>query len=233
MPIGDVSILELVIRQLVASGVHDITLSVGYLSHLIRAVLGADDERLEQITYVQEVEPLGTAGPLRLIPRPDETFIVMNGDVLTTIDFRDLLRHHRRCGSAVTIASHQRTIKIDYGVLHLEDSSNGPVIRAFQEKPEIASSVSMGIYVMEPHVVDMIPQGQAFDFPDLVHRLLDDGQQVGAYPFEGMWFDIGRAEDYEQAVTAWLNHEAGAAGAQETTIALEPPEEAQVVAVLR
>ena len=203
MPIGDVPILELVVEQLESCDIRDITLSVGYLSHLIRAVLDANG-RESQISYVQEDEPLGTAGPLRLIPRPESSFLVMNGDVLTTLDFRRLLEQHRRTGSAMTIATHQRTIKIDYGVLHFEESSIGPLIRAFHEKPEISSSVSMGIYVLEPHVLDLIPEGAAFDMPDLVHALLEGGYQVGAFPFEGMWFDIGRAEDHELAVTAWL-----------------------------
>ena len=212
MPIGDVPILELVIEQLESCDIRDITLSVGYLSHLIRAVLDANG-RQSQISYVQEDEPLGTAGPLRLIPRPESSFLVMNGDVLTTLDFRRLLDQHRRTGSAMTIATHQRTIKIDYGVLHFEESSIGPLIRAFHEKPEISSSVSMGIYVLEPHVLDLIPDGAPFDVPDLVYALLEGGYQVGAFPFEGMWFDIGRAEDHELAVTAWLAQAAAAEAA--------------------
>jgi len=203
MPIGDVPILELVILQLESCGIRDITLSVGYLSHLIRAVLGANGHE-HLITYVQEDEPLGTAGPLRLIPRPESSFLVMNGDVLTTLDFRALLAAHRRAGNAMTVATHRRTIKIDYGVLDLEETGAGPVIRQFHEKPEIASSVSMGIYILEPHVLDLIPDGVPYDVPDLVHQLLESDLPVGAFPFEGMWFDIGRAEDHELAVTAWL-----------------------------
>ena len=203
MPIGDRSILEIVIEQLSDSGIVDVTLCVGYLSHLIRAVFDTRADPSVAIRYVQEEDALGTAGPLRLVDNLDETFIAMNGDVLTTLDFAALVRYHKQQGNAVTIATRDRRIKIDYGVLRLESQRLDARIAEFEEKPEVTSTVSMGIYVIEPWVLDLIPKGRRFDFPDLIQRLLRHEHPVGAYRYDGMWFDIGRHEDYEEAVDAW------------------------------
>ncbi|HLB18960.1 MAG TPA: flavin reductase [Gaiellaceae bacterium] len=200
MPVGDRAILELVVEQLERCGIRDVTLCVGYLAHLIRAVFDNRENGRVSIRYVHEQDALGTAGPLRMVEGLDDTFIVMNGDILTTLDHADLLRHHREHGNAVTIATRDRTIKIDYGVLRL----GGQQIAGYVEKPEIVSTVSMGIYVLEPWVLDYIPEGGPFDFPDLIHALLDDDRQLGAYQYDGLWFDIGRKEDYEQAVATWI-----------------------------
>ena len=200
MPVGDRAILELVVDQLAACGVKKVSFCVGYLAHLIRAVFDQRTNTDTEIVYVHEAEALGTAAPLRLVEGLDETFITMNGDVLTDLDYGDLVRYHRASGNVLTIATHQRSIKMDYGMLHLDVRER---VREFEEKPEIFSQVSMGIYVMEPSVLDHIPVGEFFDFPDLVRALLRAEEPVGAYRFKGMWFDIGRAEDYEQAVNAW------------------------------
>jgi NDP-mannose synthase len=208
MPVGERSILETVVEQLAGAGVRKVTLCVGYLSHLIRTVFDnrASDE--VEISYVQEQDALGTAAPLRLVDGLDDTFIVMNGDVLTTLDFADLVRHHEESGNLITIATHDRRIKIDYGVLHLDD---GGRVREYEEKPEIVSPVSMGIYVMDPAALEHIPAEGYFDFPSLVEVLLEAGEPVGAYRYAGMWFDIGRHSDYEQAVAAWSAEHAPAA----------------------
>jgi NDP-sugar pyrophosphorylase family protein len=200
MPVGERAILELVVEQLERCGIRDVTLCVGYLSHLIRAVFDNRENGPVSIRYVQEQHALGTAGPLRLVEDLDDTFIVMNGDILTRLDYRDLLRHHREHDNALTIATRDRKIKIDYGVLRL----GGQQVEAYVEKPEIVSTVSMGIYVLEPRVLDYIPQDGPFDFPDLIHALPEDCR-VGAYQYEGLWFDIGRKEDYEEAVATWID----------------------------
>jgi NDP-sugar pyrophosphorylase family protein len=203
MPIGDRSIIEILLERLSHAGFRDITLSVGYLSHLIQAVLsnGAHDAA---IAYVREPNPLGTAGPLRLIDALDETFLVMNGDVLTNLDYHDIVEEHRSAGNVLTIAVHERTMRMDYGVLHLARSRETTHrVTAYEEKPEIPLIVSMGIYVLEPHVLEFIPPDQPFDFPDLVHALLAADEPVGAFPFDGFWLDIGRHEDYEEAVQVW------------------------------
>jgi NDP-mannose synthase len=210
MPVGDRSILELVVDQLEQAGISDITFCVGYLSHLIRAVFDHRDNEGVEIDYVHEHEAMGTAGPLRLVGDLDETFLAMNGDVLTNLDYAELVRYHQQHGNALTIATHDRRIKIDYGVLHLQQLGvNGHQqhrITEFQEKPEIVSTVSMGVYVMEPSVIDFVPEGQAFDLPDLVQALLRANQPVGAFKYDGLWFDIGRKEDYERAVAEWFGH---------------------------
>jgi NDP-mannose synthase len=200
MPVGERSILEIVVDQLEQAGVVDIRFSVGYLSHLIRAVFDSRPASSADITYVGEKDALGTAAPLKLMKDLDSTFLVMNGDVLTTLDFGEVVRHHREQGNALTIATHARSIKIDYGILHVDVSHR---VRAFEEKPEIVSAVSMGIYVMEPEVLGQIPEGRHFDFPDLVAAMLDAELPIGAFRYDGLWFDIGRHEDYERAVLAW------------------------------
>jgi len=209
MPVGERSILEIVVEQLEDAGITDINFCVGYLSHLIQAVFDNRQNGHVDISYVREDDALGTAAPLRLVEGLDETFLVMNGDVLTTLDYRDLVRYHREQGNTVTIATRTRPIKIDYGILHLDVRQR---VRDFEEKPEITSSVSMGIYVMEPEVLEHIPEDRHFDFPDLVYALLEAGLPVGAYRYEGLWFDIGRQEDYERASEAWANDSANGNG---------------------
>jgi NDP-sugar pyrophosphorylase family protein len=204
MPIGDQSILEVVVGQLEDAGIVNVNFCVGYLAHLIQAVFDSRENGHVDITYVREQEALGTAGPLRLVEGLDSTFIVMNGDVLTTIDYEELVRFHREQGNAVTIATRERSIKIDYGLLHLDEDSR---VREYEEKPTISSRVSMGIYVMEPEVIELVPEGEYFDFPDLVQVLLDAGEPVGAYDHTGLWFDIGRQEDYERAINVWPSRE--------------------------
>ena len=204
MPIGNRAILEILLDQLADHGFRQVTMCVGYLSHLIRAVL---DQRLDErteISYLHETEPLGTAGPLRCVEGLDATFLVMNGDVLTTLDYRAMLRSHRAAGAALTIATHTRTISSDYGILHL-DGAKGAVRRvvSYQEKPEIVSSVSMGVYLLEPRALAYIPPEGYFDFPDLVNALLAAGEPVAAFPHDGLWLDIGRPEDHARAVELW------------------------------
>ena len=151
---------------------------------------------------MREEEPLGTAAPLRLVEGLDRTFLVMNGDILTQLDYRELVQHHEQAGNVLTIAGHERRSKLDYGVLHIEESET-PLRRvtAFEEKPELKLMVSMGIYVMDPRALDFIPSGRYFDFPDLVKALLEAGEPVGALPYDGFWLDLGRHEDYEAAMS--------------------------------
>jgi NDP-mannose synthase len=203
MPIGDASVLEVVVGQLADAGVERITLCVGYLSHLIRAILEDGSNFGVGVDYVHEPEPLGTAGPLRLVNGLDATFLVMNGDILTTLDYRDLFRHHRATGNVLTIAAHKRTVRVDYGVIGTAEGSDR--VARYDEKPEMPALVSMGIYICEPSLLSHVPMGRRFDFPQLVDALLDADEQVGVYRYDGMWFDIGRQEDYEEAAEAWLS----------------------------
>jgi NDP-mannose synthase len=204
LPLGDRAILELVMHQLARQGFVDITLSVGHLAHLIEAVLGNGAGRRVDITYIREDVPLGTAGSLRLVEGLEDTFLVLNGDLVTTLDYRDIVRDHQASGNVLTIATRQRQVKIDYGVIAVEAGAGGlHRVVHYEEKPVLDSMVSMGIYVMEPRVLDLIPASGYFDFPDLVHKLLDADAPIGAFVYDGLWLDIGRHEDYERAVALW------------------------------
>lgn len=204
MPIGDRSILELVLGQFATCGITDVTLCVGHLSHLIEAVLDNRPEDGVEIKFVRENEPLGTAAPLRLVEGLDQTFVAMNGDVLTTLPYDGFIRHHRRNRNIVTIATRERTMQIDYGVLYLGGNGRRNQVASYDEKPQITATVSMGIYAVEPEALAYIPRRGRFDFPDLVKALLRAGERVGAYRHDGLWFDIGRRDDYEEAVSAWV-----------------------------
>jgi NDP-sugar pyrophosphorylase family protein len=201
LPVGDKAILDVVVHQLRDFGFREITLAVGHLAHLVRAVMG-DGSRLDvSIDYHEEIEPLGTVGPLATIPGLDESFLVMNGDVLTALDYGELLEAHRESGNALTIASHQRVVKTDYGVLHLNQNGNRTAqVEGFEEKPEIPYVVSMGVYAMEPSALEYLNDGEYLDIPELVLRLLDAGKPVGSYLYDGYWLDIGRHDDYEKAI---------------------------------
>ena len=198
MPIGDdMPILEILLRQLKRFGIDEVTLAVGYSAGLLRAFF-QDGSRLGlNISYSFEDQPLGTAGPLSLLNDLDDTFLVMNGDVLTSLHFPDLIDNHRSTGAAATIASHVKKVKIDLGVLR---TSKDLEVIGYLEKPTYDFMVSMGIYVFEPRVLSHIGHGEHLDFPELVLRLLGAGEKVVSYPFDGYWMDLGRFEDYEQAV---------------------------------
>lgn len=196
MPIGDLPILDIVIQQLRHFGIHDVTMAVGHLAELIMAYFGDGSKHGVRIAYSRETEPLGTAGPLALLDRPDQTFLVMNGDLLTTIDFRRLLTEHRESGAIATIAAYDYRTRIDLGILETGDQNR---VKGYIEKPTYTNRVSMGIYAFEPAVLDFVPRGEHFDLPQLIMRLLDQGQDVRASVFDGFWLDIGRPADYAYA----------------------------------
>jgi NDP-sugar pyrophosphorylase family protein len=197
VPIGDMPILQVVICQLKQCGFTHITLTVGHLATLLQAFFRDGSQFGVKIDYVVEDKPLGTAGPLAFVPGLDETFLVMNGDLLTTLDYGELVRYHRQMGTVATVAMHKRQVKIDLGVIQLD---GGNRIKAYTEKPKYDYNVSMGVYVFEPHILEHIPSGEYFDFPTLVQHLLDHEEPVSGYPFSGYWLDIGRPDDYQQAV---------------------------------
>jgi NDP-sugar pyrophosphorylase family protein len=201
MPIGDRAILDVIVRQLRDQGFTEVTLAVGYLAHLIKAIFGDGSEFGLNIDYHDEQTPLGTAGAFATIDDLEEPFLAMNGDVLTSLDYRALYDTHVAEGNALTIATHRRTVKTEYGVLHLDESDGDTRgVVGYEEKPEFHYVVSMGIYVVGPGVLELIEPNQRLDFPDLVQRLLDDGRQIGSYIYDGYWLDIGRHDDYEKAV---------------------------------
>jgi NDP-mannose synthase len=201
LPIGERAILEVVARQLRDFGFTRVTIAVGYLGHLVQAVMRDGSHYGLTIDYQEEEEPLGTVGPLATIEGLDDSFLVMNGDVLTSLDYGQLLEIHRESGNVLTIASHRRVVRTEYGVLHVDPGSGGtqPIV-GYEEKPELPFLVSMGVYAMAPRALDFIDAGVHLDLPDLVMKLIDAGEPVGSYMFEGYWLDIGRHEDYEKAI---------------------------------
>src|SRR3954471_21664502 len=196
MPIGDMPILEILLRQLQRSGIRRVTLAVGHLAALLESYFG-DGARLGvSLDYSYEDEPVGTAGPLALVADLDRTFLVMNGDLLTTIDFGDLLRAHRSRGADVTVGLFEKRVAIDLGIVDTDASGR---VTDYTEKPTLTYDVSVGIYAMEPSVLAHIEPSERLDLPDLVLRLIAAGAEVHAYRFSGTWFDIGRPDDYAAA----------------------------------
>lgn len=195
MPVGDMPILEVLIRRLGTCGTRRITLAVGHLASLLQAYFGNGAKWGVEIDYSMEEQPLGTAGPLGLVEGLDETFLVMNGDLLTDLDFTRMVGEHTRSGAVATVGTYERDNKIELGVI---DEAGGLVTR-YTEKPTFHFLVSMGVYVFEPSVLDLVTPGVRMDLPDLVQALLSVGGRVASYRHDGYWLDIGRPDDYEQA----------------------------------
>jgi NDP-sugar pyrophosphorylase family protein len=203
LPVGDQAILEVVVSQLRRHGFGDMVFAVGYLAHLIQAVFGDGSSRDVAIRYHFEDHPLGTAGALATIDNLDEPFLLMNGDVLTTLDYDAFYNAHVSSGNILTIATNPRVVPVDFGVLHMDGSGSGGMrrVRRYEEKPNLAYAVSMGIYLMDPAVRDFIEPDDHLDLPSLVRILIEAGEPVGGFVHEGYWLDIGRHEDYERALT--------------------------------
>lgn len=196
MPVGDMPILEIIIRQLKDAGVSDIVLCVGYLSSLLEAYFGHGEKLGVKIAYSHENEPLGTAGPLGLVSGLDETFFVMNGDLLTTIDYRAMLKFHKGHGRSATIGVANKDVKVDLGVLEISDDHR---LTNYIEKPVLNYKVSMGIYVFEPSVLSEIRGKSRLDLPDLILNLKAAGSSPMAFDSNCRWLDIGRVDDYAAA----------------------------------
>lgn len=198
MPIGDKPILEIIIRQLEAQGLRDIIIMVGHLSELIMAFFGDGSKFGVNIKYSKEEQPLGTAGGLDLIrDELDESFLMINGDTLTTLNYSDLIHYHNLNGAITTIALKSRNVKIDFGVVEVDERSNN--IESYTEKPTHDKLVSTGISVMRNDVLEFISPNAYLDFPQLIQTLLTAGETVKGYVFDGYWLDIGRPDDYERA----------------------------------
>jgi len=198
MPVGDMPILEILLHQMKNAGISEVILTVGHLAELLRAYFQGGERYGVRINYSIEEKPLGTAGPLSLVASNlSETFIVANGDVLTTLDIKDLVSAHRQSGAIATIASHTRLVNINLGVLQVDGSDE---LTGYIEKPTYNYLVSMGIYVFEPEVLQYIPYNNYLDFPELVLKLIGNGERVMSHRFDGYWQDLGRPDDYEQAV---------------------------------
>jgi NDP-sugar pyrophosphorylase family protein len=203
MPIGDCPILEVILRQLGHAGFDDVVISTGYLHGLIHAYLEGTGALRVPVRYSHESEPLGTIAPLRLIDGLEETFLVMNGDILTDLDYRALLDYHRDRGALATIATYRRDATIDFGVLERDEENR---IRAFREKPVYHFDVSMGVYAFQREIFDYIPASGPFGFDDLMYALTAADAPVYSFPFDGYWLDIGRPDDYEVSIREFEEH---------------------------
>jgi NDP-mannose synthase len=197
MPIGDCPILEIVIKQLKKNGFKKITLAIGHQHDLFIAFFGNGEKWGIQIDYYVEKEPLGTAAPIRYIENIEDKFLMMNGDILTDIDYKKLFLLHKNKKADLTIATHKRTQNINYGTL---EYNNNQMLTKFSEKPSYDLNVSMGIYILSRQVISYIPEQGRFDFPDLVQKLLLEKKKIYCHPYDGYWMDIGRPDDYEQAI---------------------------------
>jgi NDP-sugar pyrophosphorylase family protein len=197
MPIGDYPILEVVVRQLTGYGFDRITMAVNHQAELIKAFFGDGSKWHVHIDYSLEDEPLGTMGPLKRITDLPDHFLVMNGDVLTDLDFAAFHGGHVAANRLFTISSHLRQQTVDYGVL-----VTGPrgTLEGFQEKPVTPYQVSMGIYMVSREVLRYVPEHKLFGFDHLMRDLLEARQTVHVQPYSGYWLDIGRADDYQQAI---------------------------------
>jgi NDP-sugar pyrophosphorylase family protein len=198
VPVGDRPILQHIIENLVVAGIYDIDLCVNYLGALIQTYFAHATALPEQVhmRWHWEREPLGTAGALTVVPDLDETFIAMNGDVLTSLDYRELADVHQQSGAALTIATQEKTVSIDLGVI----DRDGSWVTGYREKPTLRYDISMGIYVYEPSALRYLPDGPC-QFPDLVLRLLAGGETVAAFRSRDRWYDIGTPDEYERAVS--------------------------------
>ena len=197
MPVGSKPVLELLLKWLRRYGAQDIFITTGYLGELIQAVCKDGAQWDMRISYTEEREPLGTIGPLSLIrdKLSDGTFVVINGDVLTDLNFNAFVAAHKTHQSILTIATATRSTKIDFGVI--EDHAG--LVTQFREKPTLTQSVSMGIYCMEPRILDHVPCGVPFGFDDLLLTLMRRGEPVRTFKHDGAWLDVGRVQDFQDA----------------------------------
>jgi NDP-sugar pyrophosphorylase family protein len=197
VPIGDShAILEIVLYQLAWYGFTHATLAINHLGSLIRAFIGDGSRFGLRVDFVEEQVPLSTVGPLfGLRDRLPEQFLVMNGDVLTDLDYADLLRTHAASAAPLTVATFQRTVKVDFGVL----TTGGGNVTSFREKPTLDYRVSMGVYGLSASTIAAYEPGTPFGFDELMVELIRQGRLPASYDFEGYWLDIGRPEDYDEA----------------------------------
>lgn len=200
VPVGDLPICEIIVRQLRAYGYRRIVFAVNHLAELIEAFFGDGRKWGVEIRYSREEQPLGTAGPIGLIDGLDDDFLVMNGDVLTNLDFAELMRSHRARGGIATLTSFRKQVPVSLGVL---DIGEGGRLQSYVEKPTLHYQVSMGIYILNRRIQAAMTRGERLDLPDLMRMLVSRGEHVHCHDFTGEWFDIGRPEDYDLAVTRY------------------------------
>ncbi len=202
MPIGEYPILEVIIRQLANYGFTHVTLAVNHQAEIIKAFF-ADGTRFNiKIDYSLEEKPLGTIGPLKLINDLPENFLVMNGDILTDIDYASFYDNHVNDNNFFTVSSQKRIQQVDYGTLTTDKMG---FLQSFKEKPSLQYEVSMGIYMMHKDVLNFVPNDTSYGFDQLMLDLMDADRRPAVSTFEGYWLDIGRPDDYMRAIDEFDN----------------------------
>jgi NDP-sugar pyrophosphorylase family protein len=197
VPVGERAILEILITRLKKLGVDEVFICVNHFAEIIMAFFGDGKKFGLKINYSVEDQPLSTVAPIKLIPNLPENFLVMNGDLLTDLNFGALYEYHLKHQALLTVSTYQRQTKIDFGVIDVDQDAN--VAKGFREKPEYTFDVSMGVYAMNRRVLDFVPAGESFGFDNLMLTLLGKQEPVKIYPYAGYWLDIGRPDDYEKA----------------------------------
>ncbi|MFJ4640952.1 NDP-sugar synthase [Streptomyces hygroscopicus] len=200
MPLDGIPILHIILTQLKGAGFTHVTLSLGYRAHMIRASFGGNRWSGLELDFSLEQEPLGTAGPLALLPPFEDSTLVMNADLLTDIDFADLWSRHKKSQAAATIALSRQDIDIAHGVVELDDERR---VTDFREKPRLSFLVSGGIYVLEPSLLRFLPPRGRHDMPALLDRARAAGERVEGYVIEGDWRDIGTPEQLDLATATF------------------------------
>jgi dTDP-glucose pyrophosphorylase len=195
LPLGDRPVMEHIIGQLREAGISQVNVTTHYLPEKIRSHFGDGSEFGVSIDYVEEHSPLGTAGSLSLVESSDEPLLVINGDILTKVDFRAMVAYHRELRADMTVGVRQYELKVPYGVLECDDM----VVTAIREKPTVRLFVNAGVYLLEPHVHARIPRDERYDMTDLMEHLIRDGKRVVSFPIIEYWMDIGQISDYEKA----------------------------------
>lgn len=196
LPLGNRPLLELIIDRLREAGIRRVNLTTHYRADVITNHFGDGHDFGVEIRYLQENEPLGTAGALSLVEASDEPLLVMNGDILTGVDFRAMLDFHREQDADMTVAVRLHEVKVAFGVVELD----GCAIRRIVEKPTLRQFVNAGMYLLNPDILRYLPDGQRVDMPDLITLLLREGRRVAGFPIREYWLDIGQMKDYQQAV---------------------------------
>jgi len=197
MPVGEFPILEIVVRQLATHKFESITMAVNHQAEIIKAFFGDGSKWDIEIEYSMEDKPLSTMGPLKMISDLPENFLIMNGDVLTDLDFNQFYDYHVQSKNIFTISAYKRKEKIDYGVLNIDNNSN---LCGFDEKPIPTYNVSMGVYMANRQILNFIPENTSYGFDHLMHDLLKSQNDVNVKFFDGYWLDIGRPDDYIEAI---------------------------------
>ena len=197
VPVGETAIIEILINQLKKYGIDEVDVCLGHFSEIIMAFLGDGSKWGIKIRYSVETKPMGTVAPIKLLSDLPENFLVMNGDLLTNLNFKELYDYHLKNNSLLTVSTYNRTSKIDFGVIETEPGTDKVI--GFREKPEYNFEVSMGVYMMNRKILDLIPGDKPFGFDDLMMTLLQKKQPISIYRFNGYWLDIGRPDDYEKA----------------------------------